>query len=158
MNKKHKKGFTLIEVLVVVSIIGILASIMLVGLGGFRAKGRDARRIADLRQVQNVLELYFSKCGYYPGGATLGVCNTTNPASWADLKSSLVSANIGVTAIANDPLAPAQNYVYGPAGASPQNYVLQAALEDTNNSALKDDVDVITYTVDCADPKYCIQF
>jgi prepilin-type N-terminal cleavage/methylation domain-containing protein len=54
----NKKGFTLIEVLTVVAIIGLLASIVLVGLGSFRTRGRDTRRIADLRSTQNALELY----------------------------------------------------------------------------------------------------
>ena len=44
----YRKGFTLIEILVVVAIISILASVVLVGLGPTRKIGRDARRISDL--------------------------------------------------------------------------------------------------------------
>jgi len=62
----REKAFTLIELLVVVSIIGLLASIVVVALGGSRSEARDAKRIADLKQIRNALELYFNKYGYYP--------------------------------------------------------------------------------------------
>ncbi len=150
-----KKGFTLIEILVVIAIIGILASIVLVGLGGFRARGQDARRIADTRQVQNALELYYNKCGYYPGGATAGTCNTTNPTTWADVQSTLVNAQIGVTSVSNDPI-PGQNYVYG-VSVNRQNYVVGATLGDANDASLRQDVDGTVNGVDCNDPVYCTQ-
>lgn len=62
----QKRGFTLIELLVVISIIGLLASIVMVSLNSARAKARDARRLADLRQIQTALELYYDKNGQYP--------------------------------------------------------------------------------------------
>lgn len=55
----NNKGFTLIEMLVVVAIIGLLSSTILVGLSGARSKARDARRISDLRQIQTGLENYY---------------------------------------------------------------------------------------------------
>jgi len=61
-----KKAYTLIEMLMVVAIIGVLASSILIGLGSARAKARDARRITDLKSTQTALELYYSKYGVYP--------------------------------------------------------------------------------------------
>ncbi len=55
MTKQERKGFTLIEILIVVAIIAILASVVLVGLAPTQREGRDARRISDLAQVQNGL-------------------------------------------------------------------------------------------------------
>jgi type II secretion system protein G len=64
--KNKKRGFTLIELLVVISIIGMLSSIVLSSLNDARAKARDARRMSDIKQIQNALELYRVDHGSYP--------------------------------------------------------------------------------------------
>lgn len=64
--KTNNRGFTLIELLVVIAIIGLLSSIVLVSMGGVRAKARDARRASDLRQISTALELYYAQYEYYP--------------------------------------------------------------------------------------------
>ena len=51
--------------LVVVAIVGLLSSVVVIGVGGAREKARDAKRIADLRQVQTYLEANYSG-GAYP--------------------------------------------------------------------------------------------
>ena len=56
---RKNQGFTLIELLVVIAIIGVLASVVLASLNTARKKSRDARRIADIKQIQLALELYF---------------------------------------------------------------------------------------------------
>ncbi|MDP3975103.1 MAG: type II secretion system protein [Candidatus Jorgensenbacteria bacterium] len=63
---RRTAGFTLIEMLVVVAIIGLLSSIILVGLGDVRKDARDTRRVADIRQLQNALEIYYSTNQSYP--------------------------------------------------------------------------------------------
>jgi general secretion pathway protein G len=72
--RKKTGGFTLIELLVVIAIIGILASVVLASLNTARRKSRDARRIADIKQLQLSLELYFDGNSSYPIGdeATTG--------------------------------------------------------------------------------------
>jgi len=70
-NKNHTKGFTLIELLVVIAIIGMLSSIILASLNSARAKGRDARRIMDLRSIDTALELYYSDNRAYPSTGSL---------------------------------------------------------------------------------------
>jgi len=66
MFLRKNKGFTLIELLVVIAIIGILASVVLASLNTARKKGRDARRVADIKQIQLALELYFDVKKEYP--------------------------------------------------------------------------------------------
>ena len=66
--KKFQLGFTLVEILVIVAIIGILASILVVGSNQSSSGSRDVQRQADLRIVSTALELYKGKYGRYPEG------------------------------------------------------------------------------------------
>lgn len=60
-------AFTLIELLVVIVIIGILGSVITASLGGARKQARDTKRVADLKNIAQALEEYYSdKGGTYP--------------------------------------------------------------------------------------------
>ena len=69
--KSKKRGFTLIELLVVIAIIGLLATIAVVALQNARSKARDARRVADVKQMQTALELFFNDQQRYPSADEL---------------------------------------------------------------------------------------
>ncbi len=69
-QSQSKAGFTLIELLVVIAIIGILSSVVLASLNSARAKGRDAKRISDLHNIQLALELYYDKYSTYQVAGT----------------------------------------------------------------------------------------
>src|ERR1044072_6097963 len=97
-----KRGFTLIELLVVIAIIGLLSSVVLASLNGARKKGRDARRLSDLKQLQTALELYYSDHTAYPV--------TSTQASVASALTALVPSYI--TAVSDDPLGGSYHYVY----------------------------------------------
>jgi len=72
--KKNKRAFTLIELLVVVAIIGLLAAIAVIALNQARPKARDAKRVADVRQIQTALEMYFLDQNAYPdAGVPAGI-------------------------------------------------------------------------------------
>lgn len=67
---ENTKGFTLIELLVVIAVIGLLSSIILASLNTARKKGRDARRISDMKQLQTALELYYDTSNAYPAATS----------------------------------------------------------------------------------------
>ena len=77
MSFSTKRGFTLIELLVVIAIIGLLASVVIASLNSARQKGREARRIADIKSIQLALEMFFDAAGSYPTSTTLGAANLT---------------------------------------------------------------------------------
>lgn len=163
-----KKGFTLIEILIVVAIIAILASIVLVGLTGARAKARDAKRISDVTSVQNVLELYYTRCGFYPGQVDCG--EAANPANWVDLSAALTGSGLGVTGIPKEQITGHEDYSYSVdtnASTNRQGYVLSVQLEG-DNQVLRNPEEVdassfpagFTPVLSCDDAafNYCVRY
>lgn len=72
--KFNYSGFTLVELLVVISIIGILSSFAVVSLNTARQKARDALRKGDMAQIRTALNLYYDNNAYqYP------VCGNFDP-------------------------------------------------------------------------------
>ena len=59
-------GFTLIEILVVVSIIGFITTIVIVSLNSAKEKAKETAGIQQLKQVKNAINMFFSDNGYYP--------------------------------------------------------------------------------------------
>ncbi|MEI6660470.1 MAG: prepilin-type N-terminal cleavage/methylation domain-containing protein [bacterium] len=96
--KSHQnRGFTLVELLVVISIISLLSSVVLSALNSARAKGRDARRKSDIHQIQLALELYYDANGSYPPSPAYALPGTqpnnawdnSADASWTNLQAAL---------------------------------------------------------------------
>ncbi len=78
-HKKDKtKGFTLVELLVVISIISLLSSISMAALSNARKRARDAIRYNDVKQIQNAIELYSTANGHVP---YLSNCGPDNPSN-----------------------------------------------------------------------------
>lgn len=71
--KQKQSGFTIVELLIVIVVIGILAAITIVVYNGVQQKGRDAQRRADLSSLQKSLELYHADNSGYP------ICGSASP-------------------------------------------------------------------------------
>jgi prepilin-type N-terminal cleavage/methylation domain-containing protein len=71
-----KKGFTLIEMLLVVAIIGFLVAILLPSVGGVGADAKGKAVKADLRTLKSAVEAYYIAFGDYPPSANWGANNS----------------------------------------------------------------------------------
>jgi prepilin-type N-terminal cleavage/methylation domain-containing protein len=82
---KRQSGFTIIELLIVIAIIGILATLVLTNFQGAQAKGRDTVRTSDINSMYQKLEEFYNENGGYPDGALSGtVAAGVNEAETAD--------------------------------------------------------------------------
>lgn len=106
---KNRAGFTLVELLIVIVVIAILASISVVAYNGIQARARDAQRKHDIQTIARALELYYIDHGQYPiiTGSYYWTpsypmdarrATTLVPDSWEELRSHLAPyiSNIGM--------------------------------------------------------------
>lgn len=107
-----RRGFTLIELLAVVAIIGILSSVVISSVNQARSRARDTKRISDVRQIQNALEVYFANNGYYPEFTSLNPRCNTRPSGTNSLNI-LVSQGF-ISVVPDDPknISSTPNYCY----------------------------------------------
>ena len=77
---RKERGFTIIELLIVIAIIGILATLVLTNFQGAQAKGRDTVRKNDINSLYQKLEEYYNENGSYINTAiTAGNASTLFP-------------------------------------------------------------------------------
>lgn len=74
-NSEKRKGFTLIELMVSITIIGVITVIAVINFGGTNKKARDGRRMADLEKIRVALELNRQEKGVYPAATSTLVTN-----------------------------------------------------------------------------------
>lgn len=94
-SKKRQLGFTIIELLVVISVVALLASAIVYFLGEARMKARNSKRVADTAQIAKGLAIFYNQCNTYPSvpapatgillnntkslySGTLGDCNSSD--------------------------------------------------------------------------------
>ncbi len=91
LSNKRTKGFTIVELLIVIVVIGILAAIVIVAYNGVQQRARDSRRQNDIQSLTQALELYYLDNGKYPvssgnaGTLPNAAWSTTADSSWQNL-------------------------------------------------------------------------
>ncbi|MFH1838327.1 MAG: type II secretion system protein [Candidatus Kuenenbacteria bacterium] len=134
-NNKNKKGFGLIELLVVISIIALLSTIAIISLNSAKEKARDAKRIADAKQIQIALDIYFNDKELYP--------KTTETIILGNGNYSCLNGNGFVTSCDTEPIyiksipsapIPPQDNKYSYASSDGNDYQLSFTLEKVNQN------------------------
>jgi prepilin-type N-terminal cleavage/methylation domain-containing protein len=147
MKNKSKKGFSLVELLVVITIIAILSVVAYMAVGGQTANARNSRRLQDINTIQQALEVYLIK-------------NVNYPSALDDMGKDVISS------IPTDPSG--ANYYYkrgdgaGGDGDSKKTYILAATLEETDTDdkvayvvTNDDNFQLINFTNDNDPPTAC---
>ena len=142
--KRKEQGFTIVELLIVIVVIGILAALVVTTFSGIQKKGRDSERKTDIGAVHSQLEAYHATNGRYPTNANL------DDDAWvgANLKGLSTDALADPKAADNNPggavAANVYAYVEAPGGcdndaatatADCASYVLTATLEEAGTYA-----------------------
>jgi prepilin-type N-terminal cleavage/methylation domain-containing protein len=70
--KRKQSGFTIVELLIVIVVIGILVALVVTTFSGIQRKARNTERESDVKAIHSQLEAYFNEQGAYPelGSAT----------------------------------------------------------------------------------------
>lgn len=64
--QKKEKGFTIVELLIVIVVIGILAALVITTFSGIQRRARDSERTTDINAIHGQVEAYYATNGYYP--------------------------------------------------------------------------------------------
>lgn len=146
----RNKGFTLVELLIVIVIIGILATIGIASFSSSQMKSRDTQRKANLKQIANALEIYYNDKGQYPAGNAGQMMGCGAGAilacSWGS-STTFSNTTTGTVYMARLPTDPSSNSYYYRPIADPTGlntkYQLYARIENTQ------DKNIITTDVSC---------
>ncbi len=76
LQKKRQQGFTIVELLIVIVVIGILATLVIVTFTGIQQKARNTKRQTDINAINSHVEAFYASNGYYPTLAHM------NDATW----------------------------------------------------------------------------
>lgn len=110
--KKAQKGFTIIELLIVIAIIAILAGLVLNNFQGAQAKARDTQRVTDVNNIHSKLEEYYNENGGYPNAMAASNFPGIDAESLNDPDGDAIAVTEKANTGAADPAAPTNDAEY----------------------------------------------
>jgi prepilin-type N-terminal cleavage/methylation domain-containing protein len=131
----NNKGFTIVELLIVIVVIGILALLVITTYSGIQAKARNSKRASDVKSLQTQIEAYFSQNGFYPSRTDL------NTASWLSTNMKSLDQNALI-----DPSNPTQSKTLVGAPVL-KSYAYAPTQSDGSTSCESDDTGCAKYTL-----------
>ncbi len=134
--KKRNQGFTIVELLIVIVVIGILALLVITTYSGIQAKARNSKRQTDIQSLQTQLEAFFSQNGYYPNRG-----DNMNNASWLGTNMKSLDQNALV-----DPSNPTQSKTLT-ATPTDKQYSYEVTQSDGTTSCESDNTTCAKYTL-----------
>ena len=114
--KRKQSGFTIVELLIVIVVIGILAAIVITTFTGVQKKGRDADRKSDVNAIYSQVEVYFAQEGKYPTLANLNDGDFRNTNLKGLSADALTDPKGSGATLVGAPVANAYSYVVTPTG------------------------------------------
>lgn len=140
---QNRSGFTIVELLIVIVVIGILAGLVLNTFNGIQARARDTERKTDVNAIHAQVEAFHADNGYYPTDENIA------DATWVDNN----LPGLDDEAL-NDPSSGGYTYANGTAscdnsaGNLCSSYTLSADLEDDGRGTNDSDSDTADYAKD----------
>lgn len=119
---KKTCGFTLLELMVSIAIIGILASLMYINITGIKAKNRDAQRLIRVNEIVKALNIYYANAQLYPVAAEK--LNVTG----SDTMSLALETAGAISQVPVDPMN-SGSYVFGYQSTKGTDFTLSFCLE-----------------------------
>lgn len=132
--KKNNKGFTIVELLIVLIVIGILILLVLTTYSGIQAKSRNVTRQNDIDAISTQLESFYSQNGYYPSLADM------NSQSWLSANMKLLNQNTLI-----DPSNPTDSKIL--AGSPTKDEYSYDVSSSNGTSCEKQDTNCAQYTL-----------
>lgn len=123
-----EKGFSIVEMLVVIAIIGFIGSLIFVQLQSSRQRARDAEREQEIKSLQNALAIYATNAGKYPPSNTALLPYAATALTGSDPISADLRNSDALTQIPLDPLN-SGNFVYKYQSTDGSTYTLTYYLE-----------------------------
>lgn len=134
--KKRGQGFTIVELLIVIVVIGILALLVITTYSGIQAKARNSKRQTDIQSLQTQIEAFFSQNGYYPSLADM------NSSNWLNTNMKSLDQNALI-----DPSNPNQSKTLCSNSGGVAKQYCYAVTDSSGNSCESDDTTCAKYTL-----------